>query len=60
MPFKDVNFKKLAEAEEVNHRLKTKIAVIDKLNDRGLSMQDKLPTIELITGKKYQPKVNPI
>ena len=55
MPFKDVDLKALNRANEISQQLGNKVAVIDKLNS-SLSADKKLAAVELLTGKKVQPK----
>ena len=58
MPFKDIDFKKLNETEELRQALNKKIAVISKLNDPNLKASERIATAELVSGKPHQPKVN--
>lgn len=61
MPFKDINLNKLNESNTTHNTLYNKIAQINKLT--GSTIKDntaRLPTVELISGKKVTMNENPI
>jgi hypothetical protein len=62
MPFKDVDLKRLDEKNKVHKSLYNKIAEINKLTSSTIKDDNiRLPTVELISGKKVKPiRENPV
>ena len=60
MPFKDINYENLVEANRVERKLKTQIGIINKANSKDLTAREKVATVELLPGKKIQPTLSPI
>ena len=60
MPFKDIDYKELNRAREIEIKLKKMIAMDNKFINPNLTPEEKIGQAELISGRTLQPKLNPV